>query len=462
LILLPVRLDQPQCRFPLATTGLVVAQVVMFALTWIPGGFDRAQLRYGFMPQYESFLTLFTHMFLHDGYHHLIGNLIFFILPAMKVEDAIGSLRFLAFFFSCGIAALAGHVAMAGTLPVPLVGASGAISGIVGAFMFLYPKSVMSFLLFPLPLVVRLKTWFFLGFWIVKEVLLGYFLKISELDSPVAIWAHVGGFLFGALSMWCFFGWDGGLGGELRLGALRFLSTMKVGLSQHRRLGTWLGIALQAFPAAYALGALADGGFVNTSRPRDLSEHRTALVREIANRQSAEMMFQKALESGSGASAISRMKRDEFRAYMGDQYSGMCGILEGLVQGSVQPPRGMIGDSGRFFREEFPRFPRKCQIGVESVSPVSVLYTPGLKYWIFCGTNQQPRDVFRAYLEELDRRNWAVDRPLFDAERNAGIMNSSDGEWALEIVVAGDGAPATPTRVLWHLEKIPKHEDESS
>lgn len=453
MILLPIRLDQPQSRFPVATVALVLAQVVAFLLTYVPGDFDRIQLKWGFMPHYESLSTLFIHMFLHDGWVHLLGNLIMFTLPAMKVEDAIGSLRFLGLFFASGIAALAAHVAIAGTLPVPLVGASGAVSGVIGAFMFLYPNSFMSFLVLPLPLIIRLRAWFFLGFWILKEVVQGYFFKITEINSPVAVWAHVGGFFFGAATMWCFFGWDGGMGGELRLGALKFLNDIRRYPFQRRRIGIWLGIALQAIPTAYAATALAQGGIVNPNRPRDASHHRAVLVREIAVKQSAAMLIDKAMEAGSGRTAISRMKREEFRKYLDSDFKKMAKIHEGLSMGTQSPPAGMVGDLYRFFNEEFANFPKKCQIGVDGVNPLSVLYTPGLKYWIFCGTNQVPEEVFKAYLEELDARDWAVEAPLFDAERNAGVMNSSDGEWALQIVVSQE-KPGLPTTVLWHMEKI--------
>lgn len=453
MILLPIRLDQPQSRFPLATTGLAVAQVVAFLFTYIPGDFDRVQLQWGFMPQYESLSTLFTHMFLHDGYLHLLGNLIMFVLPGMKVEDAIGSLRFLGFFLSCGIVALMAHVWMAGTLPMALVGSSGAVSGVIGAFMFLYPNSMISFLIFPFPIVIRLRAWFFLGLWILKEIIQGYLLRVSGTDSPVAIWAHVGGFAFGALSMWCFFGWDGGLGGELRLGALRFLRSMRGKIFKRRRINRYLGVALQAIPLIYAVMVFDRGGLVHALRMEDPQEQRNVLAREIAVHQSAQALFEKALQAGTDSNPMTRNRLKEFHDYL-DNPSSELQMMRQRAAGTALPPSGMTGQVDRFFREEFPKFPEKCQIGIEGVVPLSVLYTSGLKYWIFCGTNLGSQEVFTSYLEVLDERDWAVQGPLFDPERKAGIMTSFDGEWALEIVVSLSDDWKYKTHVLWRLEKI--------
>ena len=209
--MIPVGIDQGQRRIPWVALALALSNIVIYAFTANLEDFDVVKMRYGFIPRFGCAATLFTHMFLHEDVLHLLSNLIFFIVPAMKLEDAIGSLRFAGLYLMCGIAANACHVLMGGNATMPLIGASGAIAGIVGAFMVLYPGSKLVFWIIPpLPIFVRLWSWVFLGYWFANEVFKGYLMKTSELDSHVAIWAHVGGFAFGALSMAAFYGWGRG------------------------------------------------------------------------------------------------------------------------------------------------------------------------------------------------------------------------------------------------------------
>ena len=164
------------------------------------------------MPHFGDLASLFSHMFMHDNAMHLLMNLIFFILPGMKLEDALGSFKFLAFYLACGVAANAVHVIMAGSLSIPMIGASGAISGIVGGFMVLYPTCRMRLMILPpLPLFLTLPAWVFLGYYFGAEVMKAYVSHVQEAESTVALWAHIGGFAFGAASLWSFFGWNQGI-----------------------------------------------------------------------------------------------------------------------------------------------------------------------------------------------------------------------------------------------------------
>jgi membrane associated rhomboid family serine protease len=209
--LIPVGIDQGQRRIPWVALALATSNIVIYVITANLADFEAVKMRYGFIPDAGCLATLVSHMFLHDNALHLISNLIFFMVPAMKLEDAIGSLRFAGLYLMCGIAANACHVLMGGNSFLPLIGASGAIAGIVGAFMVLYPGSKLVFWIIPpLPVFVRLWSWVFLGYWFVNEIFKGCLLKTSEQDSLVAVWAHVGGFAFGALSMAAFYGWGRG------------------------------------------------------------------------------------------------------------------------------------------------------------------------------------------------------------------------------------------------------------
>jgi len=452
--LIPLRIDQRQSRFPVATVCIVLADVLVFALTHNRVDFREIKLCWGFMPHYESLSTLFTHMFLHEGWEHLIGNLLFFILPAMKVEDVLGGVRFFLFYLSCGVAALAAHVAMAGTLPVPVIGASGAIAGVIGAFMLLYPNSRISFLVFPLPWIVRLRTWFFLGLWLLQEVLYGFFLHVNELDSPIAVWAHVGGFIFGAVSMWSFFGWDGGLVGECHLKGMQLLRHVQQMLLRPRLKRHWIGAFLLAFSVFYAGAVLSDGGFINKFRLNNEQEFVSAYVHAKATHQSVDSLMALALRNGTAQTELSDKLHRRFLSLMKTDFQSQVQYHEALMKKKAQPPGGAIGDKDRFFAEEFPHFPKKCQIGVEGVNALSVLYTPNLKYEIFCGTNASAKDVFLEYLKVLNQQGWMVENPLFDAQNDAGILESSDGEWDLSIIICHSKKPYCRTMVLWMLDKL--------
>jgi membrane associated rhomboid family serine protease len=141
---------------------------------------------------------LFTSMFLHGGWLHLIGNLWFLWIFGNNIEDSMGHLRFLAFYIVVGLVASGAHVLSDPASTLPMVGASGAISGIMGAYLLLYPKARVH-TLFVIILYIRVfpvPAWFFLGYWFLLQV------ASSSLQAPgaqggVAFWAHIGGFLAG-------------------------------------------------------------------------------------------------------------------------------------------------------------------------------------------------------------------------------------------------------------------------
>lgn len=149
-------------------------------------------------------LTPLLSMFLHGGWMHLLGNCLFFWVFGNNVEDSMGHVRFLAFYLLCGLAAAGAHVALDPTSPVPTVGASGAISGIMGAYLVLYPN-VRVKMLIPIiiyPLIVHIRAWIVLLWWFGLQVLSGLPQLMSlrrEVSGGVAVWAHVGGFVAGVL-----------------------------------------------------------------------------------------------------------------------------------------------------------------------------------------------------------------------------------------------------------------------
>jgi membrane associated rhomboid family serine protease len=141
--------------------------------------------------------TLVTSMFLHGSWMHLIGNLWFLWIFGNNVEDSMGHGRFLVFYLLTGIVAAGSHIATDPTSPIPMVGASGAISAIMGAYLVLYPRARVH-TLFILIIIIRvfpLPAWFFLLYWFLLQ------LASSAAQLPggggVAFWAHIGGFLAG-------------------------------------------------------------------------------------------------------------------------------------------------------------------------------------------------------------------------------------------------------------------------
>lgn len=138
-------------------------------------------------------------MFLHGGWDHLIINLLFLWVFGNNVEDVMGAPRFLAFYLLCGLAAAGAHVAVDPASPLPTVGASGAISGVMGAYLVLFPRVRvrMFFVLF----VVPFPAWMVLLWWLVGQMLIGLpqLGQPGDLTGGVAVWAHIGGFLAGAL-----------------------------------------------------------------------------------------------------------------------------------------------------------------------------------------------------------------------------------------------------------------------
>lgn len=139
-----------------------------------------------------------THMFLHGSWMHLLGNMWFLWLFGNNVEDSMGRLRFLAFYLLCGLAAAAAQIVTNPSSPVPMVGASGAISGVMGAYLVLYPR-VRVYTLVPLGFFITsmaLPAWVMLGYWFLIQFVSGL-VSVGGEGGGVAFWAHVGGFVAG-------------------------------------------------------------------------------------------------------------------------------------------------------------------------------------------------------------------------------------------------------------------------
>jgi membrane associated rhomboid family serine protease len=151
-----------------------------------------------------TLVPLVTSMFLHGGWLHILGNMLFLWVFGGNVEDRLGHSRYLAFYFMCGVGSAVTHILVNWGSTVPTIGASGAISGVMGAYIVLFPRSRVLTLV---PLViffftVRLPALLMIGYWFAIQFLSGVS-SLGESDQGgVAWWAHIGGFLLGAFLVW--------------------------------------------------------------------------------------------------------------------------------------------------------------------------------------------------------------------------------------------------------------------
>jgi membrane associated rhomboid family serine protease len=227
----PIKDNIPTLRFPVVTVTLIVINVVAYFF-WQRGGFtlgnptsehylcnlvDYAEIPFEVThpgeqvgtqgcppPTVPTWVTLFTSMFMHGGLLHLGGNMLFLWIFGNNVEDSMGPLKFIAFYLLAGLAATALNVAIDPNATVPNIGASGAIAGVLGGYLLLFPGArviTLVFIIFFVTIIELPAVWI-LGFWFIQQVLFG----VLELDSSggeggVAYFAHIGGFVFGLLAI---------------------------------------------------------------------------------------------------------------------------------------------------------------------------------------------------------------------------------------------------------------------
>ena len=218
--MLPLRDDVPSRTFPFVTVGLIVVNVVVFIGELVrAGGLQQAAYDYGFIPGYltafasgdgvpagQAFFPLFSSMFLHGGWLHLTGNMWYLWIFGDNIEDRLGHVRFLLFYVLCGLIGNFAHYAFNTGSALPAIGASGAVSGVLGAYLISYPRARILVLLplFVIWQLIQLPALVVLGFWLVLQFLNGAASLANSAGGGVAWWAHVGGFLGGMLVLLIF------------------------------------------------------------------------------------------------------------------------------------------------------------------------------------------------------------------------------------------------------------------
>jgi len=203
---IPLKDDAPSRTKPVVTISLIIINTAVFFYELSLGrGMKGFIFKAGFIP-YEivhygisEYLTVFTSMFVHGGWFHLIGNMLYLWIFADNVEDCLGHARFLLFYLICGLAGSGAHFITSLASKVPAVGASGAISGVLGGYLLLYPTATVLTLI-PLGFfirIIRLPALIVLGFWIVLQLLNGLFGLAARGGGGIAWFAHIGGFFAG-------------------------------------------------------------------------------------------------------------------------------------------------------------------------------------------------------------------------------------------------------------------------
>ncbi len=209
----PIRDHNPSRNPAYATWALIAANVAVFLYSWPLFADERALMAFwgdwalvpGLVTRGQAWHGVVTSMFLHGGLLHLVGNMLFLWIFGDNLEDEMGHARFLGFYLACGVAAAGAHLIADPFSLVPTVGASGAIAGVMGGYLLMFPRArvdvlvifIIFFRILPVP------AWAMLGLWFVLQVFNGT--SVDAATGGVAYWAHAGGFVAGlvlALPLW--------------------------------------------------------------------------------------------------------------------------------------------------------------------------------------------------------------------------------------------------------------------
>ena len=212
--MIPLKDDIPSYSPPVVTVALISVNCLIYLFLLSTGrGYEAALIKWGAIP-YEitrgveltpelSFfapLSLFSSMFLHGGFFHLAGNMLYLWIFGDNVEDQLGHVKFFIFYILCGLAASLLHIMTTPNSQVPMVGASGAIAGVLGAYMIRFPRArILTLIFFGFFIrIVAVPALFVLGFWFILQLLFAL-PSIGSTSGGVAFFAHVGGFLAGII-----------------------------------------------------------------------------------------------------------------------------------------------------------------------------------------------------------------------------------------------------------------------
>ena len=212
--MIPLKDENPSRSFPFVNLFLILANISVFIYQnfFVPGGAKTLFFQLGCIPyEFSHFvdlnpsalvpvpLTILTAMFLHGGWIHILSNMLFLWIFGDNIEDTLGHFKYLAFYILCGLIASFFHIFTNLNSQVPTIGASGAIAGVMGAYMVLFPKArIKTLLILGIFIqVVKIPAIIMLGYWILIQVLSVFAEFGSSIGSGIAWFAHIGGFIAG-------------------------------------------------------------------------------------------------------------------------------------------------------------------------------------------------------------------------------------------------------------------------
>jgi membrane associated rhomboid family serine protease len=212
--LIPYKDDNPTSTFPFITIGIIALNVSVYIWEFLsPSGIDHIAYAFGAIPHnilnlektqpLHPLATVFSSMFLHGGLFHLAGNMLYLWIFGNNIEDAIGHIRFLIFYILAGSVAAYAHAITSPHSLVPMIGASGAVSGVLGAYLLLFPHASVHTIIFFgfFWQVIKVPALLVIGFWAIIQLVNGIITKGLMAEGGVAWFAHIGGFLFGLLTI---------------------------------------------------------------------------------------------------------------------------------------------------------------------------------------------------------------------------------------------------------------------
>jgi membrane associated rhomboid family serine protease len=217
----PLRDTIPSRSFPIVTLFLIITNSIVFIYELLLGpALDQFLNTFGVIPVFYTqalqenplqvitgIIPIFSSIFLHGGWIHVISNMWFLWIFGDNVEDRTGHFRFLLFYLLCGFLATLAHIIANPLSSVPTIGASGAIAGVMGAYIILYPRAkiVTLIFLFIFIQIIEIPAFFFLGFWVILQIISGTLSTgLTQESGGVAWWAHIGGFFVGFLLIFIF------------------------------------------------------------------------------------------------------------------------------------------------------------------------------------------------------------------------------------------------------------------
>lgn len=207
--MIPLKDDNPTNTYPFVTVGLITINTLAFIYELSLGQhLEHFLNRYGAIPVFvlnmrspleypPPYVTIFTSMFLHAGFFHTAGNMLYLWIFGNNIEDSMGHFRFILFYLICGLIAVYTFSIVNPASTIPMIGASGAVSGVLGAYLILFPRAkVLTLIPFGFYMqVVKVPALFVLGLWIIVQLIYG--MVSGGTGSGVAWFAHIGGFLSG-------------------------------------------------------------------------------------------------------------------------------------------------------------------------------------------------------------------------------------------------------------------------